>query len=132
MGEVEFNADAAFISDYDAYKLSRFAGDFEQHGKFRFTLLRLTADGGWAPSFGLLCAVSAGLRSPANGARKNGVAGLFWWFIRGWFNPRANTRYFCFAGQERQRGSPVGALFGWDARHSMVGWDVKPGHLAID
>jgi hypothetical protein len=81
MGEVKFNADAAFISDYDAYKLSRFARDFEQHSVFLLSLLRLKAGRGWAASFALLCSFSAGLRSTANGASKNGIAGLFGGFI---------------------------------------------------
>ncbi len=76
MGEAEFNADAAFISDYDAYKFSRFARDFQQHSVFLFGLLRLKAGRGWAAFFALLCTFSAGLRSPANGASKDGIAGL--------------------------------------------------------
>jgi hypothetical protein len=41
--EAELDADAAFISDHDAHKLSRFAGDFEQHSIFLFVLLRFKA-----------------------------------------------------------------------------------------
>jgi hypothetical protein len=73
VSEVEFNADAAFISDYDAYKLTGLARDFEQHSIFLFSLLRRKAGRGWVASFALLCTFSAGLRSPTNGASKNGI-----------------------------------------------------------
>ena len=43
MGEVEFNADAAFIANHDAYKFPGFTHDLQQHGVFVLTLLRLKA-----------------------------------------------------------------------------------------
>ena len=43
VGEVEFNADAAFIADYDSHQLPGLAGDFQQYNIFLLTLLGFKA-----------------------------------------------------------------------------------------
>ncbi len=43
VGEVEFDADATFVANYNAHKFPRFARDFQQYGIFLLTLLGLKA-----------------------------------------------------------------------------------------
>ena len=120
--KTEFDLYAAALPDDQARQFAGLAANLEEHDIVLAALRRRGVIGGGAVGIG---------GRPAHPASKQDVCFAFGLFLFGEIHARTNAGDFHLASQQRQRSSPVAALFRGNAHDGVIARDVKPGVFTV-